>query len=81
MAQVPVYEDDLDEIVGVLHVKDVFLALAHGFVANGADQTVETAFSVKSLMREILKVPESLNVNDLLTQMQHSRVHIAVAID
>jgi CBS domain containing-hemolysin-like protein len=75
----PVYQDDLDDIVGTLHVKDVFLEMAH----NLADQShpADEGFSVRSLVREILKVPQSLSVNELLTQMRVSRVHIAVVID
>src|SRR5207244_2924366 len=38
-------------------------------------------FSVRSLMRDILKVPETMDVNDLLTEMRQRRIHIAVAID
>jgi CBS domain containing-hemolysin-like protein len=75
----PVYIDDLDDIVGALHVKDVFLAVAHDLLDKG---TVDRpTFDVRELMREILKVPQSLSVNDLLTQMQSRQVHIAVVID
>ncbi len=79
----PVYEDDLDSIVGVLYVKDVFLVMAHDVVTpqNGASVPSATNVSVRTLMREILEVPESLSVNDLLTRMQQRRIHIAVVID
>src|SRR4051812_39484442 len=79
----PVYKDDLDDIVGVLYVKDLLLVLAHRVTAPSSEPsgTEGSDISVRALMREILKVPESLSVNELLTRMQQSRIHIAVVID
>ena len=76
----PVYEGDLDNIIGMLHVRDVFVVLADQTISQGSNKTLPQ-FSVISCMREILKVPETMDVNNLLTEMQLKRIHIAVVID
>ena len=70
--KLPVYEDDLDLIIGILHVKDVLR------VMNQPDCTGITA---RELSRETLYIPETLSVNDLLFQFRHNRQHIAVVMD
>lgn len=79
----PIYGEDLDNILGVLYVKDVFLMLAHQ--VTDAPERLGTptvsGINVRALMREILKEPESLSVNDLLTEMQKKRIHIAIVVD
>jgi putative hemolysin len=83
----PIYEGNLDNIVGVLYVKDVFLFLARkveGHLGDGASdsgQALDAGFSVRALKRDILTVPESMDVNHLLAKMKQSRIHIAVVID
>jgi CBS domain containing-hemolysin-like protein len=96
----PVYEGDLDHIVGLLHVKDVFLMLTgmhEGVPApvtgsrdgkdNGstpaAGPAVSTAngFTVRSIMRPIVQVPETSDVAELLTRMQKSGQQMVAVID
>jgi len=79
----PVYEGNLDNIIGVLHVKDLFLNLARQVEPNPDEplSSLNELFSVRSTMREILREPESRNVNDLLTDMQEGGIHMAVVID
>ena len=64
-------------------MKDVFLELTSQLGIPGEPTPLNTQndFSVGALMREILKIPESLSANDLLTQMQKSHILIAVVID
>lgn len=92
----PVYDGDLDRIIGVLHVKDVFAFLAH--VASGTDAAVHigdgmatvtspregthsVSFNVTALMRKIDAVPESLGVGELMSRMQQSNVQMIQVVD
>lgn len=70
--KLPVYETDLDQIVGILHVKDVLR------VMNQPDCQEITA---REVARETLYIPETLPVNDLLHQFRHHRQHIAIVLD
>jgi putative hemolysin len=69
--RLPVYRDDLDTVVGILHVTDVIKALA----AGGSDVRPE------SLAREALTVPETLAADDLLAQLRARGVREAIVID
>lgn len=74
-SRLPVFRGDLDDPVGVIHIKDVI-----GIVANGGE-TENGGPVVQSLMRKILYVPPSMPVTELLLRMQASRVHMALVID
>jgi magnesium and cobalt transporter len=71
-SRMPVYRDSLDEIVGMMHLKDVFPFLATA-KAPPRDWTV--------LMRQPLFVPQARGALDVLADMRASRVHLAVVID
>ena len=70
-SRLPVYGDSLDEVVGMIHVKDVFAAL----------NDVSRERTIASLMREPLFVPESMGVIDLLARMRAERIHLAIVVD
>ena len=71
-SQVPVYEDDIDNIMGVLRTKDFLKAgLRDGF------ENVD----IKDIIVEPYLVPESKNVGELLKEVQLSKVHFAILID
>jgi len=70
--KLPVYETDLDQIIGILHVKDVLR------VMNQPDCQETTA---RKMARETLYIPETLPVNQLLHQFRHNRQHIAIVLD
>jgi CBS domain containing-hemolysin-like protein len=72
-ARFPVYEDDLDNIVGIVAVKDVLRALAQ--------QPSETAAPVRSLVRPARFVPETVAVADLFADMRASHNQMAIVID
>lgn len=67
----PVYGEDLDEITGMVHIKDVFARLTN----EGPPQ------SVTEILREPLFVPESMGVFDLLARMRAERRHLAIVVD
>ncbi|MEP6571852.1 MAG: hemolysin family protein [Gemmatimonadota bacterium] len=66
----PVFTDSLDDIVGVVHAKDILTALR---AAPGA--------TVGSIMRPPLFVPGTREVEDVLTDMKRLKVHLAVVLD
>jgi CBS domain containing-hemolysin-like protein len=70
-SRLPVYAESLDEIVGMIHIKDLFAAMI--------DETRER--SIEALIRTPLFVPESMGVIDLLARMRAERVHLAIIID
>ena len=70
-SRLPVYEESLDNIVGVLYVKDTLKHL----VDSELGQTVGT------LMRKPLFVPETIRTVELLETMRRDHVHIAVVVD
>jgi len=69
----PVYDKTLDNIIGVIHVKDLFPLLRNRMLA--------APFNLLNVMRPVLKVPETVLVEDLLTQMQSKQAHLIVVID
>jgi putative hemolysin len=70
-SRIPVYEDNIDKIVGMLYAKDLLLC----FRENRIDT------SIRDLLRPTYFVPVSKKVNILLRDMQKHRVHIAVVVD
>lgn len=76
-SRMPVYRDSLDEPLGFVHIKDVVTEGVRG------GWTAETLASrpLGRLLREIMFVPESTPLPDLLIRMQASRIHIAIVID
>ena len=66
----PVYQGTVDNVIGVIHVKDVLRLV-----------TQEGKQSVRSIMRQPLFVPETLPANELLALMRSRKRHIAVAVD
>ena len=70
-SRMPVYRDTLDEIVGMVLIKDVFVHLANG----------KPPKDWNSLLRQPLFVPQARGALDVLADMRASRVHLAVVID
>lgn len=70
-SRIPVYHDQLDNITGILNVKDVFSAM----VSRRKDSTIN------EVMYDPTFVPETKKIDDLLKELQVHRVQIAVVID
>ena len=70
-SRLPVYAKSLDHVVGMIHIKDVFLA--------GRDPTIDR--SISALLRTPLFVPESMGVLELLARMRAERMHLAIIVD
>lgn len=75
-SRIPVYEDNIDQIVGFLYAKDILKALANNQAAN---HLVDVP--IRTLLRPPYLVPMSKKVNTLLREMQKDRVHIAMVVD
>ena len=71
-SRLPVYRGELDTIIGMVHIKDVFNILATG---------APPPRSIARLIRDPLYVPVSRGALDLLADMQGKRVHLAVVLD
>ena len=68
-SRVPVFEDNLDKILGVLYVKDL---LPHLEKEN---------FNWTSLLRKPLYIPENKKLDDLLTEFKTKKIHMAIVVD
>jgi len=70
-SRIPVYHDQIDNITGILNVKDVFSAM----VSHRVDSTV------REVMYDPMFVPETKKIDDLLKELQVHRVQMAIVID
>ncbi|MDD3706426.1 MAG: hemolysin family protein [Clostridiaceae bacterium] len=71
-SRIPVYEESIDNIIGILYVKDLFSMIK---------DKVEWEVSLKDIIREAHFVPEYKKIDELFKEMQKSKTHIAVVID
>ena len=71
-SRIPVYEDTLDNVVGVLYAKDLLMLIGQG----GSSPS-----TIRALMRSALYVPESTRCRDLFRQFQQKKVQIAIVVD
>jgi CBS domain containing-hemolysin-like protein len=70
-SRLPVYGESLDNVIGMIHIKDVFIA--------NVDPSRDR--SIAALMREPLFVPESMGVIELLARMRQQRIHLGIVVD
>ncbi len=73
-SRIPVVGEDIDDIVGIVYLKDL---AQRTFEHNQSQQTER----VESIMRPVLFSPDSKGVDELLSEMQAKRLHIAILID
>jgi len=69
-----VYEETIDHIIGVLHVKDLF-------AAELARQQHDTPFELIKLLRPCFYVPEMMQISLLLQEFQRRKTHLAIVVD
>lgn len=69
-SRIPVYGDDLDDVRGMLYVKDLL-----PYIAEGED------FDWQRLLRKPYFVPEHMMIDDLLKEFQQKKIHIAIVVD
>ena len=71
-SRIPVYKENLDNPIGMLHIKDLISVFSDNSIEN---------ITIEKFLREILFVPPSMSSKDLLVRMQTSRIHMALVID
>lgn len=71
----PVYEDDIDNIIGVIHIKDI---LRQFLKENIMDKSI---VEFKDLINDIPFIPETRNINTLFKGMKSKKTHIAIVVD
>lgn len=70
-SRIPVYEQSIDQVIGFVHVRDMF----------ELDENEREQRTIRDLLRPIRLVPETKPVNDLLREMQQDGAHMAVVVD
>jgi CBS domain containing-hemolysin-like protein len=70
-SRIPVYEDSIDNIIGLLYAKDLLKQWG----------TDEQSLSVREIMRPPYFIPESKNLEQLLQEFKRKRIHLAIVID
>jgi magnesium and cobalt transporter len=71
-SRMPVFRESLDNVIGMIHIKDVFAIMA---------SDAKTPSTIAPLIREPRYVPQSMGVLDLLAEMRSTRTHLAVVLD
>ncbi len=69
-SRIPVYKDSIDEIIGILYIKDLIKAL-----------TSETKFNLEELLKPVKFVPKTKMIDDLFKELQKNKVHLAIVLD
>ncbi len=69
-SRIPIYDDNIDQIVGVVHTKDILPLIVKG-----------KEVVLKSIMRKPYFIPETKKINDLMTEFQQKRIQIAFVLD
>ncbi|WP_019015266.1 hemolysin family protein [Elioraea tepidiphila] len=69
-SRLPVYRESLDDIIGMIHIRDVFVHMDRG-----------AEFRIADILRKPLYVPPSKPVLDLLLEMRQARMHMAIVVD
>jgi len=73
-ARLPVYEGSLDNVIGIVHLRDLVRDLNYG-------EALTEDLELEDIIEPTLHVPESKNVDDLLTEMRKERLHMVIVID
>jgi len=68
-SRIPVFDENLDKIIGVLHIKDLLPFLD------------KKEFQWKKLLRKPLFIPENKKLDDLMLEFQEKKVHLAIVVD
>lgn len=71
-SRIPVYGDSIDEIIGILYVKDLFSLVGCDHVGD---------FSVSDFIREVIYFPESSRIMDVFRKLIEKKMHMAVVVD
>lgn len=71
----PVYRENIDNIIGIIHIKDVMIQSREEHYLNWAVQ------DIPALVREAVFIPETRNINELFKNMQSQKIHMVIVVD
>lgn len=75
----PVYEENIDQIIGILHLKD---AMRYQIDTNNGAQSADKSLKdLGDLLREAVFVPKTKNINELFRKMQSTKTHMVIVVD
>jgi len=83
-SRMPVWRGSRDDIIGMVHVKDVYARIADNWGSLGNDAVSSAplhGLPIEPLLRKVLYVPASMRLMGLLSQMRAERTHMAIIID
>lgn len=69
-SRIPVYDETIDKIIGIIHAKDILPLLVK-----------KTEWTLKEIIRKPFFIPETKKINDLLSELQLKRIQIAIVLD
>jgi gliding motility-associated protein GldE len=72
-SRIPVYKDNIDEIIGIVFAKDLLIFVKNPDLVN--------SFSLQSIIKKPLFVPETKLISDLLKEFQEKKIHLAIVVD
>jgi CBS domain containing-hemolysin-like protein len=72
-SRIPVYEKNIDNIIGILHAKDL--------LKYSINPKLKTGVKLRDLIKRPMFIPESKKINDLLDDFQSKKNHIAIVVD
>ena len=75
-SRIPVYEETVDNVVGLLHIKDLFV-----LELSQDDWNPESDFELHALLRSTFYVPEVMKIGELLREFQRRKTHMAIVVD
>lgn len=71
----PVYKESLDDIIGLLHMKDALI------FADNEENRTKKLFQLPGILREARFIPETRSIDTLFRQMQEQKTHMAIVVD
>ena len=71
-SRIPIYRKDLDDVLGMVHIKDLIKFISMNSKEN---------FQIKNILKEVLFIPPSMPVLNVLLKMQSTKLHMALVID
>ena len=72
-SRIPVYKDNIDEIIGIVFAKDLLVFIKSPELIKN--------FSLESIIKKPLFIPETKLINDLLKEFQEKKIHLAIVVD
>ncbi len=81
VSRMPVYRESLDNVLAMVHIKDVFAMIVEEVKKNRSTGWVSNRAVISEIQRPILFVPPSMRLPDLLVKMRATRIHMALVVD